>query len=53
MLSLLDEVRFEEMIIPDHVPHVEGDSDWETRGRANAVGYLTGMITAIRHEQDD
>jgi D-mannonate dehydratase len=30
ILSLLDEVRFEEMIIPDHVPHVEGDSDWNT-----------------------
>lgn len=40
------------MIIPDHVPHVEGDSDWEHRGRAHAVGYLNGMLTAIHHEQD-
>jgi mannonate dehydratase len=53
ILSLLDEVGFSGMIIPDHTPHVEGDTDWEHRGRAHAVGYLNGMLTAIRHERGE
>ncbi|WP_254271312.1 mannonate dehydratase [Haloarcula marina] len=51
ILSLLDEVGFSGLVIPDHVPHVEGDTDWEHRGRAHAVGYLNGMLNAIRHER--
>ncbi|MFC7068686.1 mannonate dehydratase [Halobaculum lipolyticum] len=51
VLSLLDEVGFDGMMIPDHTPHVEGDSDWEHRGRAFTVGYLRGMLRAYRAER--
>ncbi|SDK54930.1 mannonate dehydratase [Natronorubrum texcoconense] len=44
LLALLDEVGFEGMMIPDHTPHLEDDTDWEHRGRAFTVGYLRGML---------
>ncbi len=46
VFQLLREVGFEGLIIPDHVPHVEGDSDWDHRGRAHAIGYLQGLLDA-------
>ena len=51
IMKLFDEVGFEGLIIPDHVPHIEGDTDWEHRGRAHAVGYLNGLLAAIKHER--
>lgn len=48
VLELLDEVGFTGMMIPDHTPHLEGDTDWEHRGRAYTVGYLRGMLKAMR-----
>ncbi|MDS0294971.1 mannonate dehydratase [Halogeometricum luteum] len=48
IFGLLDEVGFRGMIIPDHVPHVEGDSTWDHRGRAHAVGYLQGLLAMHR-----
>ncbi|WP_436910863.1 mannonate dehydratase [Halosimplex marinum] len=51
LLRLLDEVGFSGMMIPDHTPHLEGDTDWEHRGRAYTVGYLRGMLKAMRAEQ--
>ncbi|WP_248905582.1 mannonate dehydratase [Halocatena marina] len=51
VLKLLDEVGFSGVMIPDHTPHLEGDSDWEHRGRAYTAGYLRGMLTALRSEQ--
>lgn len=44
LLALLDEVGFDGMMIPDHTPHLEDDTDWEHRGRAFTVGYLRGML---------
>ena len=47
VLRALLEVGFDGLVIPDHVPHVEGDTDWEHRGRAHAVGYLNGALDAL------
>ncbi|MEF8852378.1 MAG: mannonate dehydratase [Haloarculaceae archaeon] len=52
VLKLLDEVGFSGMMIPDHTPRLEGDSDWEHRGRAFTIGYLRGLLRAMRAEQD-
>jgi mannonate dehydratase len=52
IFELLDEVGFRGLIIPDHVPHVEGDSDWDHRGRAHAVGYLQGLLAMYRARND-
>lgn len=52
VLRLLADVGFDGLIIPDHVPAVEGDSDWEHRGRAHAVGYLQGMLASLRTDPD-
>ncbi|TYT63370.1 mannonate dehydratase [Natrialba swarupiae] len=50
LLSTLDSVGFDGMMIPDHTPHLEDDTDWEHRGRAYTVGYLRGMLRARRAE---
>ncbi|MEY7848513.1 mannonate dehydratase [Natrarchaeobius sp. A-rgal3] len=50
LLCALDEVGFDGMMIPDHTPHLEDDTDWEHRGRAYTVGYLRGMLRARRAE---
>ena len=52
VLKLLDEVGFDGVLIPDHTPHLEGDTDWEHRGRAYTVGYLKGMLKAMHEEQN-
>lgn len=44
LLTLLDEVGFEGLMIPDHVPKMDGDGNWKHRGRAYTVGYLKGMV---------
>lgn len=51
ILELLDEVGFSGVMIPDHTPHLEGDSDWEHRGRSYTVGYLKGMLKTHRRKQ--
>lgn len=48
ILQLLDDVGFDGMIIPDHVPHLEGDSNWNHRGRSYTVGYLNGLLRCIK-----
>ncbi|MFC7142684.1 mannonate dehydratase [Halosimplex aquaticum] len=51
LLQLLDEVDFSGLMIPDHTPHLEDDTDWEHRGRAFTVGYIRGMLRAMRSDQ--
>ncbi|WP_313694993.1 mannonate dehydratase [Halorarum halobium] len=51
VLRALLDVGFDGLVIPDHVPHVEGDTDWEHRGRAHAVGYLNGMLAVLDSER--
>ena len=31
-------------LLDDHVPKMDGDSDWNHRGRADAIGYMQGLI---------
>lgn len=47
IMRLLDDVGFSGMMIPDHTPHLAGDTDWEHRGRAHAIGYLSGLLTCV------
>ena len=28
----------------DHVPHMDGDTEWCHRGRAHAIGYMQGLM---------
>jgi mannonate dehydratase len=41
---------FEGMIIPDHVPQLEGEADWQPSGRAFTIGYIQGMLKAYNNE---
>ncbi len=40
------EVGFDGPMIPDHLPHVVGDSAYRHRARAHAIGYIKALITA-------
>ena len=35
---------FEGFLLDDHVPKMDGDSDWNHRGRSHAIGYMQGLI---------
>jgi mannonate dehydratase len=41
---LLKENGFTGFLLDDHVPHMDGDTDWNHRGRAHAVGYMQGLL---------
>ncbi len=43
------EVGYDGMLMPDHVPHVEGD-DNQMQGFAFAVGYIKALIAAVSAE---
>jgi len=47
ILCLLDEVGFSGMMIPDHMPRLDGDSDWNHRGRAYTVGYMKALLRCV------
>lgn len=47
VMKSLTEVGFHGMIIPDHTPHLEGDSDWEHRGRAYTIGYMRCLLNWV------
>jgi len=44
VMILLAENGFEGFLLDDHVPKMDGDSDWNHRGRSHAIGYLQGLI---------
>ena len=46
-IRALKEVGFNGFLIPDHVPRMEGDSDWCHRGRAWTVGYIKALLQAV------
>nr|WP_317175707.1 mannonate dehydratase [Halovivax sp. KZCA124] len=52
VLETLHDVGFSGMLLTDHVPHMEGDSEWGHRGRAHAVGFLNGMLEAIDRQAE-
>ncbi len=43
----LRDVGFDGFIVPDHIPGIVGDGEWEERGRAWHVGYFKGLIQAL------
>lgn len=43
------EINYRGIMIPDHVPHVEGDDDWGERARAHAIGYMQALIDVVKH----
>ena len=43
-ILLLKRNGFTGFLLDDHVPHMDGDSDWNHRGRAHAIGYMQGLI---------
>ncbi|WP_129113896.1 mannonate dehydratase [Halegenticoccus tardaugens] len=47
VLQALIDVGFSGLMIPDHVPTLEGDGDWKHRGRAYTVGYIKGMLRSL------
>lgn len=50
VMRALDEVGFTGVMTPDHVPLMEGETDWEfgsTLGRSYTVGYLKGMLKSL------
>lgn len=47
-MAALQEVGFSGPILLDHVPHVEGDTEWRHRSRAYGAGYLRCLIDSCR-----
>lgn len=47
LFQTLTDVGYTGVVIPDHVPHIPGDSSWGHTSRAYAVGYLRGIIRSI------
>jgi mannonate dehydratase len=40
-------VGFTGFFIDDHVPHMVDDTQWGHRGRAQATGYIQGLLAAV------
>ncbi len=49
ILLLLHRSGFTGFLLDDHVPHMDGDSTWNHRARAHAVGYMQGLINMMDH----
>ena len=49
-IRALDRVGFDGVVIPDHVPEMEGDTDWRHRARAYTAGYLRSLVHAVETE---
>jgi len=47
----LHDVGFDGVVVPDHVPAMEGDTDWRHRARGFTVGYLRGVVETVRDER--
>ena len=48
-MTLLHRNGFTGFLLDDHVPHMDGDSDWNHRGRAHAIGYMQGLIRQMNY----
>ena len=44
VIVLLAKNGFDGFLLDDHVPKMDGDSDWNHRGRSHAIGYMQGLI---------
>ncbi|MFB6120038.1 MAG: mannonate dehydratase [Halobacteriaceae archaeon] len=49
-LRALHEVGFTGALLPDHVPRMEGDSQWGHRANGFTAGYIRGMLKALYTE---
>jgi len=49
VLSILRDVHFDGVIIPDHTPHIECDAPWHA-GMAYALGYMRAALRMIEAE---
>jgi mannonate dehydratase len=47
VMRTLKQVGFKGFMIDDHVPHMAGDTPWGHRGRAYAIGYMTGLLECV------
>lgn len=50
-MVLLIRNGFDGFLLDDHVPHMDGDTDWNHRGRAHAIGYMQGLLRMERLRQ--
>jgi len=53
IMKELHEMGFEGIVTPDHVPVMEGDTDWgfvSSYGQSFTTGYLRGLIEQIKHQ---
>lgn len=50
ILRTLYEVGFDGVLIPDHVPRLVNESKWRPQGRGYTLGYIKGMLNAIKAE---
>jgi len=48
VVRALVDTGFTGIVIPDHVPRVEGDTDWGHRARGFTAGYLRGLIHGVQ-----
>ena len=48
-MRIYKEVGFDGMMMPDHVPHIDGDPD-QAQGFAFAIGYIKALIAAVAAE---
>ncbi|WP_226023743.1 mannonate dehydratase [Halomicrobium salinisoli] len=51
-IEALQDVGFDGVVVPDHVPDVVGDTEWGHRSRAHAVSYLNGLLACSRRNRD-
>ncbi len=47
VMQHLARTGFDGFILDDHVPQMDGDTPWNHRGRAHAVGYLQGLLNMV------
>lgn len=48
IMKLLKDSGFTGFLLDDHVPHMDDDTPYNHRGRAHAVGYMQGLLRALR-----
>ncbi|MBX0325296.1 mannonate dehydratase [Halomicroarcula sp. F13] len=49
-VEALQEVGFDGVMVPDHVPEIVDDTEWGHRSRAHAIAYLNGLLACSRRE---
>ena len=47
IMLLLKRNGFSGFLLDDHVPHMDDDTEWNHRGRAQAIGYVQGLLAMI------